>query len=174
MTHPKKKSIFRRFFNRVLHKLAQLLPGHHSLRPFLHKLRGVKIYGRVSIGDGVYLENEYPERVEIHDGALIILRAIILAHGRGVGRVVIKENARIGPNAVVAASGTKTLTIGENSVVSAGSVVTKNVPANTLVKGVPAVPTATITVPLTLEHSYDEFVLGLRPYEPPPEKKKPK
>lgn len=170
MTEPK-KNIFRRFFNRVLHKLAQLLPGHYSLRPFLHKLRGVKIYGRVSIGDDVYLENEFPERVEIHDGALIVLRAVILAHGRGLGRVVIKENARIGPNAVVAASGRKTLTIGENSVVAAGSVVTKDVPPNTLVKGVPAVPSARITVPLTPGHSYDEFVMGLRPYSPPKSKR---
>jgi len=159
----KRKSLGRRFFNRILHKLAHILPGHTTLRPFIHKLRGVKIYGRVSIGDDVYLENEYPERVEIHDGAVLVLRSVILAHGRGVGRVIIKENVRIGPNAVVAASGVRTLTIGEGSVVAAGSVVNRDVPPFTLVNGVPAQPTARITVPLTLEHSYDEFVMGLRP-----------
>ena len=158
----KEKNVFRRFLNRILHKLAHFLPGHTNLRPFLHKLRGVKIYGSISIGDDVYLENEYPERVEIHDGSVIVLKAVILAHGRGVGRVIIEKNVRIGPNAVIAVSGNRTLTIGEGSVIAAGSVVNKDVPPHTLMNGVPAQPVAKITVPLTLEHTYEEFVMGLR------------
>lgn len=160
-----KKSVFKRFRNRALHKLAHVMPGHTNLRPFLHRLRGVKIHGSVSIGDDVYLENEYPERVEIDDGSVIVLRAVILAHGRGVGRVIIKKNVRVGPNAVVAVSGNRTLTIGEGAVIAAGSVVNKDVPPYTLVSGVPACPVAKITVPLTLKHSYDEFVMGLRKLE---------
>jgi len=159
----KRKSLFRRSVNRILHKLAQILPGQTSIRPFLHKLRGVKIYGNVSIGDDVYLENEFPERVEIQDGAVIVLRAVILAHGRGEGQVIIEKNVRVGPAAVVASSGDRTLTIGEGSVVAAGSVVNKDVPPFTLVNGVPAQAAARVTVPLTTGYSYDEFVMGLRP-----------
>ena len=52
-------------WNRLLHVAARQLPGSTSVRPFLHRLRGVKIGRRVFIADDVYLENEYPERVEI-------------------------------------------------------------------------------------------------------------
>ncbi len=74
------KSLLRRIANRILHLLAQFAPGATSLRPFLHKLRGVKIHGTIFIGDQVYLENEYPEMVEIHDGVQIVLRTIIMCH----------------------------------------------------------------------------------------------
>ena len=47
--------------------MARFLPGSTSLRPFLHKLRGVRIQGDVFIGDDVYIENEYPECIEIHN-----------------------------------------------------------------------------------------------------------
>jgi acetyltransferase-like isoleucine patch superfamily enzyme len=158
-----RKNIFRRIFNRLLHILARFSPGQTTFRPFLHKLRGVKIQGRVYIGEDVYLENEFPERVEIHDQAVITLRSIIMAHGRGEGRVIIKEKARVGPNAVVAVSGSRTLTIGEGAVVATGSVVNKDVPPYTLVSGVPAEPVARITVPLTINNTYEKFVMGLRP-----------
>lgn len=49
--------------NRGLHLVAQCAPGVTSFRPFLHKLRGVKIHGTVFIGDQVYLESEYPSAV---------------------------------------------------------------------------------------------------------------
>jgi len=62
------KSLLRRMINRILHLIAQFAPGSTSFQPFLHKLRGVTIHGRVFIGDQVYLENEYPEMVEIHEG----------------------------------------------------------------------------------------------------------
>jgi acetyltransferase-like isoleucine patch superfamily enzyme len=159
-----KKSLIRRISNRILHIMARFLPGCTTVRPFLHKLRGVKIYGKVFIGDDVYIENEYPERVEIHDGSMIIIRALIIAHFReGYGRVVIEKNARIGPNCTIAASPDDTLTIGEGSVLAAGAVVTKNVPPYTLVGGVPAKPIARITVPPITGHTYKEFKEGLRP-----------
>src|SRR5262245_46142038 len=77
------KSFLRRVWNRLLHQLARLLPGATSFRPSLHRLRGVKIHGKVFIGDDVYLENEYPECVEIHDGVQIGLRTTIISHTRG-------------------------------------------------------------------------------------------
>lgn len=68
---------------RILHILARFSPGATTVRRFLHKLRGVRIYGKVFIGDDVYLENEYPDCMEIHDQAQIALRSRIMAHFRG-------------------------------------------------------------------------------------------
>jgi len=50
-----KERILRGSINRILHLLARFGPGATTLRPFLHKLRGVKIHGKVFIGDDVYL-----------------------------------------------------------------------------------------------------------------------
>jgi acetyltransferase-like isoleucine patch superfamily enzyme len=158
-----KKSVLRRGVNRVLGIWARFAPGALSLRPFLHKLRGVKIHGRVFIGDDVYIENEYPECIELHDGAQICLRSILIAHTRGPGRIVIGKNAFVGANCVVAASPGKTLTIGEGAVITASSVVMSDVPAHALVGNEKAAVLATATVPLTLETPYDSFLAGLRP-----------
>lgn len=63
----RRKTLLRRLLHRMLHILARFLPGAISLGPFLHKLRGVKIEGAVFIGNDVYLENEYPERLRYVD-----------------------------------------------------------------------------------------------------------
>jgi acetyltransferase-like isoleucine patch superfamily enzyme len=157
-----KKTLLRRSFNRILHIVARFSPGCTSFRPFLHRLRGARIGHNVFIGDEVYIENEYPECIEIQDNAMIILRATLIAHFReGHGKIVVGKMARIGPHCVIAASSGKTLTIGEGAVLAAGAVVTNDVPPYTLVGGVPARPIAKVTVPCTLEHSYREFKEGL-------------
>lgn len=154
----------RRIINRVLHLIARFSPGRTTIRPFLHKLRGVKIYGEVFIGDDVYIENEHPECVEMHDGAQIALRSTIIAHHKGPGRVIIGRNACIFAGCIVAASSKQILTIGEGAVLAAGSVVTKDVTPFTMVGGVPAKPIATVTVPNTLSlKSIEEFKKGLIP-----------
>jgi len=61
------KSILRGSFNRILHLMARLGPGATTIRPFLHKIRGVKIYGNVFIGDDVRALN-FPKYVK---GSLI-------------------------------------------------------------------------------------------------------
>jgi carbonic anhydrase/acetyltransferase-like protein (isoleucine patch superfamily) len=159
----KKKSALRRSLNRILGMLARFLPGATSLRPFIHKLRGVQISGRVFIGDDVYLENEYPECIELCEGAQICLRSTLIAHTRGPGRIVIGKNAFLGANCVVTAPVGKTLTIGEGSVVATCSVIASNVPAFTLVGIEKAKRLAEVTVPLAMDTSYESFVAGLRP-----------
>jgi acetyltransferase-like isoleucine patch superfamily enzyme len=158
-----KKSVLHRLFNRAMHALVRRLPGSTSLRPLLHRLRGVKIGRGVFIGDEVYLENEYPEAVEIQDGAQVSIRAILLAHTRGPGRVIIEKNAYIGPNAVVVASGGQTLRIGEGAVISAGVVVTSSVAPRMYVANTAAKVLAEAKIPLAQAQSVQEFTGGLVP-----------
>jgi acetyltransferase-like isoleucine patch superfamily enzyme len=160
-----RRNFMMRVVNRFLHLLARILPGAESIRPFLHRLRGVKIGRDVFIGEDVYLENEYPHYVEIHDEAQIAVRAIIMAHVRGPGKLIIGKKAWIGPNCVVSAVTGETLTIGEGAVIGAGSVVTKDVPPYTFVGGIPAKPIAKVTTPLIQKNSYAAFKEGLRPLD---------
>ena len=75
------------------------------------------------------------------------------------GKVVIEKNVFIGPHCVILPN----VRIGEGSVIKAGTVVTRDVPPHTF-WGVPqAEPLAKVTVPLTPEYSYEEFVRGLKP-----------
>lgn len=160
-----KKTILRGVVNRTLHLVARFSPGTVTLRPFLHRLRGVKISTGVFIGEEVYLENEYPECIELQEDVVIALRVTMVAHLRGPGRIIVQKKAWIGSGCIIAAAGGQTLTIGEGSALAAGSVVTRDVPSYTLVGGVPAKPIARITVPLTLNTSYSEFKKGLIPLD---------
>jgi len=159
----RKQHLFRRALNRALHLMARSCPGATTVRPFLHRLRGVTIGKNVFIGEDVYLENEHPYAVEIQDGVQISVRAIIIAHTRGPGRVVIESDAYVGPNVVIAISGSRTLHIGEGAVLGAGVVVTQNVAAHTFVVPAPAVPVATVKIPLSRAAKMEDFVEGLTP-----------
>ena len=155
--------MIRGIFNRILHIVVRFSPGCTTIRPLLHKLRGVRIEGRVFIGDDVYIENEHPECVEIHDEAQIVLRSIIMAHFRGTGKVIIGKKVWVGPGCIVAASAGQTLIVGEGAVLAAGSVVTKDVPPYTFVGGAPAKPLARVTVPMTMDVDLAEYKKGLKP-----------
>lgn len=157
------KSVFRRVSNRILHVLCRVLPGSTNLRPFLHRLRGVHIQGRVWIGDDVYIENEYPEAVEIHDGAMIGIRTTIVAHTRGAGKIIIGKQAFIGASSVLVTSSNRTLSIGEGAVLMASSVVSSDVEPYTLYGVERAKPLARLTKPFAAETGYDEFITSLRP-----------
>jgi serine acetyltransferase len=157
-----RKSVAKSIINRFLGLLARFLPGATSIRPTLHRLRGVKITGRVFIGDDVYLENEYPESLEIHEGAQINLRSVLIAHTRGPGKIVIGKDVYIGAHCVITASSGRTVTIGEGSVVTASTVVSSNVPSHTLFGTPKGQPLATVTVPLTMETSFEQFLNGLK------------
>jgi acetyltransferase-like isoleucine patch superfamily enzyme len=161
------KNVLRRVFNRVLHLAARVSPGAMSLRPFLHKLRGVKIHGTVWIADDVYIESEYPERVELNDGVFLGLRSTILAHTKGEGSVVIERDAFIGPHAVIVCASAKALRIGEGAVITIGSVITSSVAPRTIISPPRAVPIGKSKVPY-LRATYQEFVSGLEPIRKKP------
>jgi acetyltransferase-like isoleucine patch superfamily enzyme len=161
------ENLFRGAFNRILHLMARFLPGATSLRPFLHRLRRVKIQGKIFIGDDVYLENAHPECIEIHDGAQIALKTTIITHFRGAGKIIIGKNVWIGMGCNIATTPGQTLTIGEGSAVGMGSTVTRDVPPFTFVTGSPAKPKYKVTVPMTLETSYEDWKKGLMPIKEP-------
>jgi acetyltransferase-like isoleucine patch superfamily enzyme len=78
---------------------------------------------------------------------------------------VIGKNTFLGANCVVTAPSGRTLTIGEGAVVTTCAVITSSVPAYTMVGNEKAKRLANVTVPLTMDTSYESFMAGLRPLE---------
>jgi acetyltransferase-like isoleucine patch superfamily enzyme len=158
--------MIRNIINRILHRLASTMPGGKRVRPFLHRIRGVKMGKNVWVSQFVYIDELYPEAVTIGDNSTLGLRTTIFTHlyfgprqKNKFGEVVIEKNVFIGPHCVILPN----VRIGEGSVIKAGTVVTKNVPPHTFL-GTPApIALANVTTPLTSEHTYEEFINGLRP-----------
>ncbi len=150
-------------FNCILHLMARVLPGGFSLRPFLHRLRGVKIHDNVWIGDDVYLDEDFPETIEIREGAAIATRCTIIGHTKGSGKIVIGEYAAIGAGCVIVCGHGETLAIGEGAVISAGSTVTHSIPPHTLC-GAPRIKQfGKVTTPFRVATTYEEFRRGVQP-----------
>lgn len=153
---------------RLLRRIAYFAPGGYQIRPALHRWRGVKIGKNVWISQHVYIDEIHPEAISIADNVSIGLGASIIAHmywgktqhKNGAGPVKIESDVFIGPHCVILPG----VCIGAGAVVQAGSVVSRDVPPRVLF-GNPssARPLAEVTTPLTAEHSYVEFVRGLRP-----------
>jgi len=154
-------------YQRVLHKLAAVVPGGDSIRPALHRLRGVKMGENVWISQFVYIDELHPDVVTIGNNCSIGLRVSIITHmywgvkrdTGHIGPVVIEDDVFIGPHSVILPN----VRIGRGSVIKAGTTVSANVPPGVLWGPPDAAPLARVTVPLTHEHDYKEFVLGLRP-----------
>jgi heptaprenylglycerol acetyltransferase len=155
------KSILRRSTNRVFQLLARFCPGATTLRPVLHRWRGVKVGREVFIGDDVYLDNEWPEFIEIQNNVQISVRSIVIAHTRGPGKVIIENEAFVGPNCVLVAGAGRTLRIGTGAVVGAGSVITKSVPPRFYVAPPPVEVLGRVRVPLPTAKTMEEFWAGL-------------
>jgi acetyltransferase-like isoleucine patch superfamily enzyme len=157
--------MFRTVLNRALHKMAWIMPGGGMLRPWLHRMRGAKIGQNVWIGQMVYLDELHPENLTIGDNCTIGLRTSIFTHfywgprkDNNSGKVIIEKDVFIGPHCVILPN----VRIGEGAVIKAGTVVTRNVPAHSFFGLPPAQVLGEVTVPLTREHSYEEFVRGMR------------
>jgi acetyltransferase-like isoleucine patch superfamily enzyme len=114
----------------------------------------------------VYIDELYPEAVTIGENSTIGLRTSIFTHfhwGRrregGYGEVVIGKDVFIGPHCLILPN----VHIGDGAVIKGGTVVTKDVPPFTFFGAPPAIVLGKVTVPLTPEHDYKEFIRGLRP-----------
>jgi serine acetyltransferase len=161
-----KKALLRRACNRVFHVMARVCPGATSLRPALHRARGVSVGQRVFIGDDVYLDNEYPECIQIGENVQISIRAVLIAHTRGPGRIVVGKDAFVGPHTVIACGAGRTLTIGEGAVIGPGCVVTRSVPPRAYLAVPTPRPSARVGVPLPSATTMDQFMAGLQPWTP--------
>ena len=159
------KSILRRATNRVLHLIARFCPGSTTLRPALHRWRGIKIGREAFIGEDVYLDNEWPECIQIEDNVQISMRSIVIAHTRGPGQVIIEKDAFVGPNCVLVAGAGRILRIGAGAVVGAGSVITKSVPPRLYVAPPAVEVLGRVRVPLPQAATMQEFWAGLEPIE---------
>jgi acetyltransferase-like isoleucine patch superfamily enzyme len=156
-------------FQGILHLMARFLPA--TLRPILHRLRGVKIHGSIYIGDDVYLDRDFPEAVEIHEGAAIATRCTIIAHTKGPGRIVIGKEAAIGAGCLIVCASGQTLTIGEGAVVSAGSTVSHSIPPYTIC-GAPRMRAfGRLTAPFRAAATYEEFRRSMLPMRAPKTKR---
>ena len=151
---------------RILHKLAYVAPGGYFLRPWLHKARGCTIGKRVWISQFVYIDELHPEGVTIGENSTIGFRTSIFSHfywgvrrKNEYGKVVIGKDVFIGPHCLILPN----VQIGDGSVIKGGTAVTNDVPPHTFFGTPPAIALGNVTVPLTPEHEYKDFIRGLRP-----------
>jgi len=150
------KGYLKGFVNRLLNVLARNIVGAYTVRPAIHRIRGVKINGTVWIGAGVYIDDEYPEWIEIGNNVMLGVGCMLFAHFRPKGEkqgIVIEDDAFIGPGAII----TQNVRIGKGVVVAAGSVVSKDVPPYTFVGGVPARPIGKVRHPLGIVGDPEKF-----------------
>ena len=150
---------------RIIGKIALFAPGGFSVRPWLQRLRGVAIGKNVWISQYVYIDEIHPEDVIIGDNCVIGLRTSIISHiysgprkPVGNGKVVIEKDVFIGPHCVILPN----VRIGEGAVIRAGTVVTRNIPAHTFWGAPVGEALGTVGVPLTPDHTYAEFLNGLK------------
>jgi len=145
--------------NRICQAIARWAPGGRSLRPKLHRWRGIAMGTGVWIGYDCILETSRPHLIAIGNDVVISIRVLMIAHFRGQTGITIEDSVFIGPGAIIL-PGVK---IGKGAVVTAGSVVSSSVPPMTMVQGNPARVVATCGATLVTDAPIGEFYRSLRP-----------
>ena len=138
-----KVSMIIRVFRNLCNFPAWFMPWKGFRRVF-HQMRGTKIGKHVEIGYMVFIDNRYPELIEIEDNATITSNCTLLAHDLSmrlingtevVGKVTIKKGAFVGMNSTIMPG----VLINQNTIVGCGSIVTKDTEPNSIYFGIPAV-----------------------------------
>jgi acetyltransferase-like isoleucine patch superfamily enzyme len=152
-------------FGRLLHKIAFIAPGGGSLRPWLHRLRGVRLGPNVWIGQFVYIDELHPADLTIGENSTIGMRTSIFTHfywgprrRASNARIVVGKDVFIGPHCVILPN----VKIGDGAVIRAGTVVSRSVPPHAFWGPPPAEALGVAAVPLTSCTSYSTFARGLR------------
>ena len=144
-----KQKRYKVFIQKILHIIARFMI-HPKIRVIIYKKMGVNIGKNVFIGLDTYLDDQYPELINIEDDVTISVRGMVIVHddakkldmttserkeGEGtVAPVNIKKGAYIGAGAILLPG----CTIGENAIIGAGAVVTKDISSNSIAVGAPA------------------------------------
>lgn len=120
-----------------------------TIRPWLWKLTGVKISGKITIGYDVYYDVSNANLITIEEGVSITSRCLLLCHKRDMSYykkgddvnnlpyikkdIHICKGAHIGMDSIIMPG----VTIGEGAIIGAGSVVVKDIPAWSIAVGNP-------------------------------------
>ena len=78
--NPEKSMFFKDIIQRILRRVAFTIPGGYSVRPMLHRMRGVTIGNGVWISQYVYIDELHPESIFIGDNTSIGIGTSIIAH----------------------------------------------------------------------------------------------
>jgi len=131
---------------RLFRILAWLTPVY-QFRSSMYRKCGVKVGKNVYIGFLVMMDGEYPEYIEIGEGASIGPGVTIMAHSSASPfhqrfkiyyeepkKVTIERGAWLAAGSIILPG----VTVGEGAIVAAGSVVSRDVQSYTIVAGNPA------------------------------------
>jgi acetyltransferase-like isoleucine patch superfamily enzyme len=124
--------------NRALLAIANHISHMELKRQILRKV-GIRIGRDVSVAPQVNFDPLFPEYIEIEDGAIIGLGAVLYSHQYGthsyeIGRTRIGFRAMIGALSVVVPG----VVVGEGAALGPGSVLTRDIPPYEFWAGVPA------------------------------------
>jgi acetyltransferase-like isoleucine patch superfamily enzyme len=141
------RGLLRILLQKMLHQSARgCIPT--GLRVSLYRAMGVAIGRNVFVGLDTWLDDQFPELIQIADDVTISFRVTVVVHddarrmnaivpGAGDGTVApvrLERGCYLGAGCMILPG----VTVGERAVVGAGAVVTRDVPPGKLVLGVPA------------------------------------